>query len=62
MTLRELVDQHPDWLDNDIVVGSDGYYHYVGASGDVYLDYEYKDSENGDAKKTGRKIIVFVGN
>lgn len=63
MTLREIVDQNPDWLDHDIVVESCGEYHFVGASGDVYLENEYRDGEEGEnAQLTGKKLVVFVGN
>lgn len=62
MTLREIVDQNPDWLDYEVVVGDQGYYSYVGASGDVYPVDEYEDQETGPALQTGRKILVFVGN
>jgi hypothetical protein len=66
MTLRELVDRHPDWLDFDIVVyRSDGQYDYVGdhsgvpnGAGSVYLDEEGSDP----LRPEGPSLVVFAGN
>jgi hypothetical protein len=54
MTLRDFIDEHPDWLDYDMVVyRSDGGYDYVGAAGAVYL------SEDPD---TNIPVVVFSAN
>jgi hypothetical protein len=60
MTLREIIEQHPEWLDLPVAVyRSDGEYDYVGGSGTVYRhntdeELEY-DGEAVDA-------VVFAGN
>lgn len=52
MTLRELVDQHPEWLDLELTVYSNsGELDFVGGSGNVYED-TYQ----------GETVIVFTGN
>ena len=54
MTLRQLVEQHPDWLDYEMAIYRvDGEYDYVGQSGAVYL---YNDKDFVDAP-----VIVFDG-
>ncbi len=56
MTLREMIEQHPEWADLDIVVYSvDGDYEYVGASASVYEDID-RDDESGNAPK----VLVFA--
>ncbi len=52
-TLREIVAEHPEWLDLEIVVyQSNGDYAFVGASGTVYVD---------DAMEPN-PVVVFAGN
>ncbi len=51
MTLRELVEQHPDWMDHEMVVFDSGEEHYVGQSGMVYLGKDDRDKE----------VVVFSG-
>ena len=63
MTLRELVQEHPDWLDYEMVIyRSDGEYEYVGQSASVYDAPEWEDVPNEDARETGKTLIVFSGN
>ena len=58
MTLRELIAQHPEMADLDIVVYSpDGEYHYVGASGSVYVD----EQDEGD-EASNVPVLVFSAN
>jgi len=59
MKLKELVEQHPDWLEYEMAVyRSDGNLDYVGASGMVFVDDEFNDEGN----LTGNKVIIFSGN
>jgi hypothetical protein len=52
MTLKQLIEEHPDWLNYELVVYCpDGHYDYVGAAGDVYIG-----NDNGKA------VIVFSAN
>lgn len=52
MTLRELVEQHPDWLDLEMAVLTNTDLEFVGASATVYKDVDDDDND----------IIVFTGN
>jgi len=53
MTLGELVIEHPDWLEYEMVVYNDkNEYDFIGESGDVYLVPD----------DIGGKLIVFAGN
>jgi hypothetical protein len=56
-TLKELLEQHPEWANLPMVVynGMNGEYDWVGASGSVYLG-----EETEDGKKI--KVLVFAGN
>jgi hypothetical protein len=57
MTLRELVEKHPDWLDYEMAIyREDGELDYVGASGDVYVNDAYDDE--GDIAR----VVIFSGN
>ncbi len=40
MTLRELIEKHPEFADIDVVVynGNEGEYSYIDGSGTVYID------------------------
>ncbi len=54
MTLRELVAQHPEWLDLDLcILRGDGELDFVGAAGSVYVD---EHEENGEVTN----VIVFA--
>lgn len=58
MTLKEMIEQNPEWADLDVVVYSpDGEYHYVGASGSVYVD----DQDEGD-DAPNIPVLVFSAN
>ena len=58
VTLRQLMEEHPDWLDIPLAVyAPDGIYHYVGASGDVYLAEDDSEEDLED-----KRVIVFSGN
>lgn len=58
MTLKEMIEQHPEWADLDVVVYSvSGDYEYVGGSADVYVDID-GDDESGNAPK----VLVFTAN
>ena len=54
MTLRQILDENPDWADLEVVVlASDGNVDFVGDSGLVYADDAYGDGET---------LLVFSGN
>ncbi len=55
MTLRELIEEHPDWMDYDMVVYDDlnACLDYIGASGNVQI------SVGDDSDKP---VILFSGN
>jgi len=58
MTLRELIEEHPEWADLPIVIYNVcGEYEYVGGSASVYehIDDDW-DAENPP------KVLVFAGN
>jgi len=58
MTLRKIAEEHPDWLDYDVVVyREDGEYDYVGCSGNYFLaDIADEDGSNPQT------LVVFSGN
>jgi len=56
MTLREMIEQHPEWADRDIVVyTSIGDYEYIGASAGVYPDED-------EAESPPNPVLVFSAN
>ena len=58
VTLATLLRDHPEWADLPLVIYSDdGEYHFVGASGSVYVD---NDEDNEDDENT--PVLVFAGN
>ncbi len=60
MTLRELIEQHPEWADLPIVVyREDGHYDYVGCSGTVYED---EDRQEWQEEGGGVRVLVVAGN
>jgi hypothetical protein len=59
MTLRELVAEHPEWLDHTLVVYTGHGYSYIGASGLVYETDEMEDKDGRDCEATGIKLLVF---
>jgi hypothetical protein len=60
MTLKDLVEKHPEWLDHELVVyREDGEYDYVGKSGWVN---EGEDVTVEDGKLVKHKVLVFAGN
>jgi len=55
MTLKEMIEQHPEWADLDVVLYTDsGDYEYVGASASVYA---VKSSPN-----LPHPVLVFSAN
>lgn len=65
MTLRQIIEKYPDWLDHEVVVlTDDGTYDYVDddcGAGSVYLADEYV-GEYHNAPPTGKKLVVFAHN
>lgn len=56
MTLREMIEQHPEWADLDVVLYTDsGDYEYVGASAGVYVDVDLAENPLG-------QVLVFSAN
>jgi len=65
MTLRELVAEHPEWLDHTLVVYSPNSwkaYDYIGEAGSVYEVDEMEDVPGKDCQPTGKKLLVFSPN
>jgi len=64
MTLREILDEHPEWADLDVaVVDNIGEIHYLGASGMIYVQDEVEAvGEDGSVVLTGKRILVVTGN
>jgi len=60
MTLRELMEQHPEMADLPIVVySSDGSYHYIGGSG---MFYKHEDRTEEQAEGEGTPVLVMAPN
>ena len=61
MTLRELIEQHPELADLPMVVynGSSGEYDHVGGSASVYRHDSDEDSDYDGEKYD---VVVFAGN
>ncbi len=56
MTLKEIIDKNPEWLDLPIaVLRSDGLLDYIGATGSVNLLQDEKDEKEF-------LVVVFSGN
>ena len=57
MTLKEIIKQHPEWADLDVVLytGDNAEYQYVGAQAGVYTDTDLDESPR-------RKVLVFSAN
>ena len=67
MTLKKLLEEHPDWADLPIgVVRSDGYVDFVGDSGYVYCvdhcDDEEADVEEAKTRGETYKAVFFATN
>lgn len=55
-TLRDIVTEHPEWLDLPIaVLTRDGYYDYIEGAGNVYSDEDSEQEGQGP-------IVVFSPN
>ena len=56
MTLKEMIEQHPEWADLDVVLYTDsGDYEYVGASAGAYIDRDHAESPP-------HPVLVFSAN
>ena len=56
MTLKEMIEQNPEWADLDVVLYTDsGDYEYVGAQAGVYTDTDH-------AETPPRSVLVFSAN
>lgn len=68
MTLRDIVDQHPEWLDLEVgILREDGDIDFVGASGDVMLMPHNEDDtvdmdEELERHPNTVDVVVFVPN
>lgn len=55
MTVKEILEKHPEWADLPIVVqNNNGDFDYVGASGSVYSVC--------DPEEKNLRVLVFTGN
>jgi len=63
MTLRELIEQHPEWADLPIAVyRTDGSLDYIDASGTAYVGEDWPDDVEDVVEGTGNPVLVFAGN
>lgn len=64
ITLRQLLEQHPEWADLPMVVYTGHGYEYVGCSGSVYKGEDYDDHglDVEDPLNKSTDVLVFSGN
>jgi hypothetical protein len=65
ITLRQLLERHPEWADLPIVVyTSSGHYDWVGCSGMVYEDKDYTEPhlDVDDPANAAIPVLVFAPN
>jgi len=65
ITLRQLLEQHPEWADLQMVVYSpEGHYDYVGCSGSVYKGEDFSEPamDVEDPRNIKTDVLVFSAN
>ena len=60
-TLRELIEEHPEWMDYDIVVYNENCDSCLNYSPRIYESDEMIDQPNMDCVPSGKKLLVFSG-
>lgn len=62
MTLRELIEQHPEWADLPIAVLSVcGDLDYIDCSGSVFVGEDFADDVEA-IEGQGDPVLIFAGN
>jgi hypothetical protein len=65
ITLRQLLEQHPEWADLPLVALSpEGVYDWIGCSGLVYKGEDYSDPnlDVEDPANVSTDVLVFAPN
>jgi len=63
MTLKEMIEQHPEWADLPIAVTNNvGDLHYIDGSGFAYLGEDWPDDVVEAIEGEGDPVLVFSAN
>ena len=63
MTLREMIEQHPEWADLPIaVIDTVGDLHYIDGSGAAFTGEDFPDDADDYTEGTGDQVLVFTAN